>query len=1193
MGKLCVDASRIADQAMLSKAYAYEGEMHAAITQAFGAKHGNKEHDRLYNLFVEFLIENGELSMWESDPNIVMDGYTEFLDERFKRPIRPQTIILGRTATAVYNISRKIIADVKKEHKVTWWERGMHPLVATASALRSDRYGIIKKLFSSMTKLVDSSRQRQAKYVASFDAVRSGVTRNIESAILNGTVTLNDIVDGIEGLYDRDGNELKLVGVTKDKYKVIYDDDETGTTVAIRKQDLMRSTKELNNDLISLYRDQIWNELVHGEMRHLVPQALTKKIPDYDWKKLSQIMERVRLLEPGDRESEIHSIRRAGKVFKYVMIKQPEGMRGENYHVYITRMKNPDGSAINYIGVGRDGKAYIQRTNSMEELGLQDALKQGYYKAQLHENFGRIYNKKNQPIPGSVRKEFSNFRYLDKQPSEYIMDITPGAEIENINYKSLWDQVMITRRIWRSVAEDIIKRARQERKQLDKWLGMLKSELEKQGIEGTEEILADMANLADIGSQVWIDRNGNVNTPNSTFLKKAINYGPVMFRDYTYRKFLDEVIDEINTNLEDPSRDYSVEEESKMRETLENLELYRKYLAGLVDREDTETMKAITLAQRSIYTKHRLEFTDYKRRRKDGEVHLEYLDKVYNTLERNDLTLDLVKQLYQITKFNKGKPYLGSQIDWIVNRAKISLGDPNYKARFGPVDVSNTKAADMLNKAAKIVGMTTRWDAESAEKFMLKINGLISARFLGMWSALGNRTQLVNVGIALGFKNTLEGMRAWNDRASNFWQAVVDNTGVLNLISMFNDVMLSRGEVTWKQAGLISHPIIGVATGGITQTIPGPGMKDFLKVVKMGRENFIKHGERRTDQLLKEIYKAPKGKEAAELGDLRQYYFDLMTLNKEGNSTEVIEAYLKGMLGDVKEAQFKKMVAWKLTWFFDEIGGKNLGKWFTFTGGETELRAITVVVALMVAGKLGILGDLTKMKTRQYTDAKGNIRSAQVPEALLSQEAVNIARRAVYSTQFGMNQAFLGEMFGGMGKVGMQYKSYMIQQILTDWNTFKNFTEGSRGTGDSIARLLNAQSDVLKRGYKSVRKKEVGTGIEYDITSAELDHDALAVIRLVSSRMLASIIAGMVEVVPMISYIARMGLGTRGLGPMRSMENPLVGVMVRTILWGMVMGFDWEDDEMPEPIEDWMRFVLPPAISIIIQYLYNQKELIE
>ena len=236
----------------------------------------------------------------------------------------------------------------------------------------------------------------------------------------------------------------------------------------------------------------------------------------------------------------------------------------------------------------------------------------------------------------------------------------------------------------------------------------------------------------------------------------------------------------------------------------------------------------------------------------------------------------------------------------------------------------------------------------------------------------------------------------------------------------------------------------------------------------------------------------------------------------------IIEKRLRALMGDMAEAKIKKWVTWKLSWWFDEVGGPGK-EVFTFTEGEKTLRSMTVLMALVDAQKRGILpGD--------YND----LLNGEGLDVMTSDLAKKIGRDAVYNTQFGMTPMYLGEGFNGLGRLIFQYKQYPTLQTIFDWQTIQKFADGNNGKIDGAARIKNALFEMSKQAWVKDKSKK------YNPKSPDIDHEAIAMLRFVFTRATASLVGSLISVVPFLGRMMR-SMGNTGFGMIRSGESPALG----------------------------------------------------
>jgi hypothetical protein len=207
-----------------------------------------------------------------------------------------------------------------------------------------------------------------------------------------------------------------------------------------------------------------------------------------------------------------------------------------------------------------------------------------------------------------------------------------------------------------------------------------------------------------------------------------------------------------------------------------------------------------------------------------------------------------------------------------------------------------------------------------------------------------------------------------------------------------------------------------------------------------------------------------------------------------------------------------------------------------------------------------------------------------------------MARNAVYATQFGMNQLYLGEMFGGAGKSGLQFKSFPYQQVIRDFNTFDMFMKGSGGiwgVGDMTARLIRTQGQIMSdlfRVWMGDKTYKFSPGRE------NIDQEARSLIRILGTRTMASIIVAFTEIGGLVAGVARIATGRTGFGMMRSMENPIFGLLIRYLMFMAFFAGDWDDDEdekIKQFLEDISRLLIPVFVSLWWQGIKEDKEMIE
>ena len=379
-------------------------------------------------------------------------------------------------------------------------------------------------------------------------------------------------------------------------------------------------------------------------------------------------------------------------------------------------------------------------------------------------------------------------------------------------------------------------------------------------------------------------------------------------------------------------------------------------------------------------------------------------------------------------------------------------------------------------------------------------------------------------------------------------------------------------------------------------------MREWAKLISKGRDNFIKNPDKDIDDfILKLVIKAKSPKEVTQLKNLQNVnelrkrvnkaeidtkkgeYYDIMAQDNT-QTREIVNAQFKKLVGEISENKLRKMVSWKLSYAFNN---KMLESAFTFTGGEETLRKTTIVMALLDAKQRGILGGNENTSDR---------------ELFSSNQAVKIARDAVYNTQFGMTPMYVGEGFNGIGRLFFQYKQYPTLQMQHDYNLLKRFTDANVSGKDGALRILKAvlptdlsfTETIKNRGFKEKTESRKG----YDPSDEYTDQEALAMGRFIVSRGLASAFASMASVVPFISRIMRTLQMGGAVDVIRSMENPALGLTMRLMVWGcLFMTGIGEDDEEDKAMKDFLNkikfLVMPVLFGTMVNDLLTTKEFVE
>tara|TARA_R110000744_G_scaffold150693_2_gene264057 strand:+ start:11088 stop:14954 length:3867 start_codon:yes stop_codon:yes gene_type:complete len=1046
----------------------------------------------------------------------------------------------------------------------------------------------------------------------------------------------NSSMDGIEGFIDKTtGLEVSIIGegVYKgiDSYKINekVDGEYTDKEVWMDKEDLGATREQVGEALLSLYTDKLTNESLDGQLRKIVPTLLnwdigkdgyieskeTGKALSYIKKKLD-LMKKEGAREDGNRIAGIHEkivevpygkprkdgTRKTRKfAYRYVMIKQGESSVGEQYNTYLidkheisTRGDKVNG--VRFIGQNKKYNFMGEEMPSEKSTYTQEDLDivfegGGYFKSNKINDFGRLVGKDNKPIKDSKGKEKSthtkqyiDFQKMKRQPNENLIK---DADIAIFAMRQLNDRVFL----------DTVDRTQKLEKKREALNIKIEKSLRKDNPNITDskikEYFEDIYSIGGIDSRVWWNsETQTLRTANSFAKKKEQNYVPHLYDKQNI------LLKQIPNQLKDLRIKLTRAKRANETEKVKQYELGIEHLDKLLfSMNDNDKSSHLVDLETTTSLKHITSWTDQTERRKDGDIYKEYLEGIYRTYHRNEVIVEMLDTIHTMQKLNETN--VDGVIDYLKNRVKIAFGDSDTRATVPRIpglskgDLGYKQLSDKLNSVSRFWNKNkgASFTPESAEKLTKMLTTPATMRYLGTKAAIGNHSQIFNTIIKTGFASYMKANKIMNSKNTDTrsdWDFIVDNTGCLNLVTMFNDVMMQGGDLEFKDFGFVPGTVL-----------PSYNMIEWAKLLSKGRDNFIKNPDKDIDDfILKLVIKAKSPKEVTQLKNLQNVnelrkrvnkaeidtkkgeYYDIMAQDNT-QTREIVNAQFKKLVGEISENKLRKMVSWKLSYAFNN---KMLESAFTFTGGEETLRKTTIIMALLDAKQRGILGGNENTSDR---------------ELFSSNQAVKIARDAVYNTQFGMTPQYVGEGFNGIGRLFLQYKQYPTLQMQHDYNLLKRFTDANVSGKDGALRILKAvlptdlsfTETIKNRGFK--RKTE--SRKSYNPSDEYTDQEALAMGRFIVSRGLASTFASMASVVPFISKIMRTLQMGGAVDVIRSMENPALGLSMRFMVWGVLfMSGIGEDDEEDKAMKDSLnkiRFlVMPVLLGTMVNDLFITKE---
>ena len=1194
-----------------------------------------KEHSELFDTLVGDMLQTGREINYSPEittPTQMAKDWNLSFAKNLRGEINPITIRQGqRTAKATQKL---VVRRIRQREK--WLKSGKIPAIDIWGsppefvATKADKYGIIQDLVNKALRLSDRDISITSKYSTPISNARENFTNGWTSAIrsMGSRFNLNNV--SIWGLSEENYVPFRLVNSDEDvvlvgetiinnvqHYKVKYSD---GTIKNVPREEVNASDNDIERAIISLYRDELPNEILDGQTRLIVPSVIDKKIDtiedevgvkpitnispkekDSDYLFLKRkIYEMFKSKDStvsededsnGNRVAGIHTIVRTDGLkqfkYRYVMIKQGEGANirtesgaasnVESYKAYLIDkvqlgdMGTPvEGTRLNYIGktiklidgeVESTSQDYTQAEVD-KVFGREEGQDGVYYRSTEINDFGRRIApktgkkyKKGDPIDGTHTKQYVNFEKIENQPPKELME-------------SVWFLVSDIRKQLKLVYDDASYKARKIENERQKLQNKLISKYRRAGLS-EEEISTKIKKIIDIGgveSRVWFDKNTGELRTSTTYAKmKKENYVPHLYSYPAIREQLMKQIEAIDTKLTEETKD-----ENRIARLTEGKENLVSILASMGENRDGSAMVDMLA---NPYLKHITGWTNQVGRRKDAGIYKDYLNHMYRNIHRNQVIVETLKAISILEDVKTP----GGTIEYLSNRIKLAMGDSDTRAMtFMGGETGYEQTAKWINSLPNWMRGGVTHDAQSAERITKWFTTPSTIRYLGAEPALGNQTQIVNEIIQVGFGTALDAYKL-RQKFRTQMDKIVENTGVLNVLNQFSDIMNVDGDAKWND--FLFVPFFG--------STPNPvqlkQFRDLLKAGKAGREKFVKEGADWADEFLikmemrqqgatrasirelQELRKL-KGKiDKAALAEKRGALFDFYGLTKD-QSYEMVENRVRALMGNMTEAKIKKWVTWKLSWWFDEIGGPGK-EIFTFTEGEKTLRSMTVLMALVDAQKRGILpGTMEDLQNGNFED-------------LNSKLAKKIGRDAVYNTQFGMTPMYLGEGFNGFGRLIFQYKQYPTLQSIYDWQTFKKFTDGNNSAADGMVRIANAIGSIVKQSVVQDKNKK------YDPKAKNVDHEAIAMARFLFTRVMASAVGSLISVVPFMGRMLR-NTGSTGFGMIRSAESPALGFAFRMGLWTSILAMndDEEADGALGEIGNALKFLLLPVLlSYVLQ----------
>ena len=523
------------------------------------------------------------------------------------------------------------------------------------------------------------------------------------------------------------------------------------------------------------------------------------------------------------------------------MVKQGEGSNiksdtgkptnQESYKVYLLSKTELGiggvtvGATINYVGKtikllsGQEAEMTSQDYTQAEVdrvFGKKEGKEGVWYRSTQINDFGRRLApksgkkyKKGDPIDGTHTKQYVSFEQMENEPSENLMPF-------------VWDLVNEIRNQLNLVYDDAHSKAVKVESERNRLQAKLLEKYKSQGLteEAAKEEIKKLLNIGGVESRIWVDANGEIRT-NTTYAKrKGENYVPHMYTHSSVRKQLMQQIKAIDIKINSAKNEDRLERLNKGKAVLVEI------LKGLGDNTDSSGMVDLLS---NPYLKHITGWTNQTERRKDSGIYQEYLDHTYRNIHKNELIVEMLETID--TMHGLKRP--DGTISFIKNRIKLAMGDSDTRSMnatpIGFRESGYRKTAEFWNKLPKFMRGGVIHDAQSAERMTKWLTTPSTIRYLGAEPALGNQTQIVNQVIQVGFGTALEAYRLRKNQR-DFTDRIIQNTGVLNILNQFSDIMNVDGDAKWND--FLFFP------GG---SMPNPvQLYEFAQLIKAGREDLLK-----------------------------------------------------------------------------------------------------------------------------------------------------------------------------------------------------------------------------------------------------------------------------------------------------------------------------------------------------------------
>tara|TARA_Y100001963_G_scaffold141173_1_gene209078 strand:- start:6898 stop:10761 length:3864 start_codon:yes stop_codon:yes gene_type:complete len=832
-------------------------------------------------------------------------------------------------------------------------------------------------------------------------------------------------------------------------------------------------------------------DLMDGRTKYIVPKNASEIINnlDADTGKVIQgsIMDKYNKIITYANNSgfnvskDIHEIEVGEDVYYYVTMKETQDDGTEIYRAYLAPHYIDDNGRTKFhfprTKKGLRNGAWVAAINAAQKANqdITDVMTPGFRQAQVEKIFNG-YNKKGEEI--NV-KGYAQYNALDvdiNSPLFKTSMIKPG--FKGTKPVSIWTNVQDTRQILADIFDDWqnLNKATLDRlqKALNKIPELKEAILAKDGDEeNAENYITSLVNIIDFGKMIYLDKDGNVQSPNITTGIKE-NYHPNMFK-MTDRvadllkalsgmkneiELLDDRIAQLEfkiTQESDPEEITSlkaaiIRAKNKKIEYLGDndnqgaIQVMTTELEVLTGLKPMEEQPRISAQAMISYGKHRKLYTnslkdpsnevEYGGRRKDIDVIPDYIDNVFDTIFENDLRVSTIEAAFTVER---------DMMDYLIEEVKATLGRTDLKAGLPFVNYSNEKVIKMLNK------IMPNMNAERLQQIASNMLTMMSGALLGVSTGIGNRMQSIMGNIVeLGGETEGKVGDIWNNDKERV-EEIAAATGALDTVQAVADMFMGSLE---SQADIAD----GMHTKADLALLAGQNVLKFVKgakgfrrqiinLIKKREGNDVEYTNEQIDALLAGVWEAAHGV-------------------MEGNMSEAMADSLYTKLKRIAtRKQIKIYAGWGMHFFglgssITEL--KGLEEYVSMIPGEKEMRKMQALRAVV-----------------HYAD---HIVGGKMTGNYLHPEAIAFARILINNTMFQFSLQNFGKAYrGAVGGTTMKFKNYWNMQSRRELQLMLNWAKSMKGLSrgeirDSFIKLLIPTKNVpfLGRviGYDS---KDVGS----------------------------------------------------------------------------------------------------------------------